>query len=86
MRTEYLYKSEKTPIYIVNTAKKLVNVAINSDLIRKARELNINLSQTLDSSLLALVRQKEHEQWVKENEDAIAEYNKRVTISCYLTG
>jgi len=70
--------SEKAPIYNVQAAKKPVNVTINSDLIRKARELKINLSQTLESSLVELVRQKEREQWVKENEDAIAEYNKRV--------
>lgn len=58
--------------------KKSVNVSINSDLIEKARALNINLSQTLEYRLLELLRQKEREHWVKENEDAIAEYNKRV--------
>ena len=58
--------------------KKSVNLSINSDLIERARALNINLSQTLEESLLQLLRQKECELWVKENEDAIAEYNKRV--------
>jgi antitoxin CcdA len=58
--------------------KKSVNLSINSDLVEKARALNINLSQTLENSLLELLRQKEREHWVKENQAAIAEYNKRV--------
>ena len=70
--------SKKAPIYIVQAAKKTVNVTINSDLIKKAHESNINLSRTLESSLIELVRQKERELWARDNEDAIAEYNARV--------
>ncbi|KPJ93075.1 MAG: acetoacetyl-CoA synthase [Gammaproteobacteria bacterium SG8_15] len=70
--------AEPEAIYNPQARKKSVNLSINSDLVEKARALNINLSQTLENSLLELLRQKEREQWVKENEEAIAEYNKRV--------
>jgi len=64
--------------YNTQAKKKAVNVSINSDLVERARALNINLSQTLEERLLELLRQKERELWVKENKDAIAEYNQRV--------
>ena len=70
--------SVNLPIYNVKAAKKPVTVTINGDLIRKARSLHIYVSQTLESSLIELVRQKKCEQWVKENKDANAEYNKGV--------
>ena len=65
-------------IYNPRAKKESVNLSINSDLVEKARGLNINLSQTLERSLLELLRQKEREHWIRENEDAIAEYNQRV--------
>jgi len=58
--------------------KKAVHVSINSELVERARALKINLSQTLEDRLLELLRQKDREHWVKENKDAIAEYNQRV--------
>lgn len=70
--------TEPKAVYNPQAKKKSVNLSINSDLVEKARELNINLSQTLENSLLELLRQKEREHWIKENETAIAEYNKRV--------
>jgi len=65
-------------IYNPRAKKESVNLSINSDLVEKALGLNINLSQTLERSLLELLRQKEREHWIRENEDAIAEYNQRV--------
>ncbi|WP_455219640.1 type II toxin-antitoxin system CcdA family antitoxin [Kaarinaea lacus] len=69
---------EPEALYNSEAKKKSVNLSINSDLVEKARALNINLSQTLENSLHELLRQKEREHWVLENEEAIAEYNKRV--------
>lgn len=70
--------SEPEAIYNPQAKKKSVNLSINSDLVEKARAQNINLSQTLENTLLELIRQKEREHWVKENQDGIEEYNKRV--------
>jgi len=54
--TKYLYLPEKAPIYYLIAAKKLVNVTINSERIREACELNINILQRLKSSSVELVR------------------------------
>jgi antitoxin CcdA len=70
--------AEPEAAYNPQARKKSVKLSINCDLVEKARALHINLSQTLEISLLKLLQQKEREHWVKENEEAIAEYNQRV--------
>ncbi len=58
--------------------KKAVNLRINQHLIDEAKALNINLSQTLEASLIKLLRQKQQEAWLKDNQDAVASYNQRI--------
>tara|TARA_R110002124_G_scaffold237792_1_gene403064 strand:+ start:1516 stop:1821 length:306 start_codon:yes stop_codon:yes gene_type:complete len=60
-----------------NTAapKKAANLSVNSDLLRKARELNINLSATLERALKEELSKLETEQWVEKNRAAIKSYN-----------
>ncbi|MDR6983859.1 antitoxin CcdA [Rheinheimera pacifica] len=63
-----------------NTAapKKPTNVSINSDLLEKARGLNINLSATLEHALAEQLRSAQRAKWLSENKDAIAAYNQFV--------
>ncbi|MAR90076.1 MAG: hypothetical protein CML06_04230 [Pseudomonadales bacterium] len=42
--------------YNTQAPKKPTNVSINSDLLSKAKALKINLSSTLESALIELVR------------------------------
>lgn len=58
--------------------KKPANVSINSDLLRLAKSLDINLSHTLEQRLLELVGQARREQWLKENREALEAYNRRI--------
>lgn len=58
--------------------KKATNLSINADLLRQAKELNINLSQTLESALIEVVREAKRQQWQAENADFITAYNKRI--------
>lgn len=58
--------------------KKATNLSINSDLLRQAKELNINLSQQVEGYLSELVRQAKAQQWLAENAEFIAAYNKRI--------
>ena len=58
--------------------KKSANLSINADLLRHAKQLNINLSQTLELHLVEIVRQAQREQWLDENKTALEEYNHRV--------
>lgn len=58
--------------------KKACNVSINEDLLRQAKELGINLSQTLEAGLEQRVREAKAKAWAEENKDAIAAYNRYV--------
>jgi antitoxin CcdA len=61
--------------YNPGAPKRPTNLSLNSDLLRQARELDINLSQVLEHALDAEVRKKRAEQWLLENREAIAQYN-----------
>lgn len=65
-------------LYDHSAPKKPTNLSLNSDLLRKAREHGINLSATLESALEEIFRQRLAEQWLAENQDAIADYNTHV--------
>jgi len=47
-------------------------------LLRKTRELNINLSATLERALREELSRREAERWVDENRAAIKSYNEYV--------
>ncbi|MFI2816859.1 type II toxin-antitoxin system CcdA family antitoxin [Vreelandella piezotolerans] len=55
--------------------KKAAKLSINSDLLRRTRELNINLSATLERALKEDPSQREAQRWVEENRAAIKNYN-----------
>ena len=65
-------------IYDHNAPKKPTNLSINSDLLKKARELDINLSSGLEEALELLIKCRLNEQWLSENREAIATYNEYV--------
>jgi len=62
-------------IFNENAPKKATNLSINSDLLNKAKGLNVNLSATLENALESVVRAAEKEQWLKENKKAIDSLN-----------
>jgi len=61
-----------------NAQKKPTNLSINSDLLQQARELHINLSQTLELRLAEILRDQKRREWQEENQEAIEEYNRRI--------
>ena len=64
--------------YDYQAPKKATNLSINSDLLKKAKSYNINLSKSFESYLNELVKQKAEEAWREENTQAIEAFNKRV--------
>lgn len=58
--------------------KRPANLSINADLLAKARDLKINLSATLEQALVEVLRQRQREQWLAENQAAIDAYNQQV--------
>ena len=62
-------------LYDVDAPKKATNLSINSDLLKKARGLKINLSATLEQALALQVKNTAREAWLKENKMAIDALN-----------
>jgi antitoxin CcdA len=56
--------------------KKSCNLSINAELLREAKGLGINLSQTLEVQLEKLVREARAKAWAEENRDAIESQNR----------
>lgn len=63
-------------LYDYTAPKKAANLSLNSDLLKKSKELNINLSATLEQALREKLAQAESIQWLEENKNAIKAYNK----------
>ena len=62
-----------------NTARKQpANLSIRSDLLRRARECNINLSQTLEDKLENILKEQDRQTWLEENCEAIDAANRFV--------
>ncbi len=62
-------------LYNSDAPKKPTNLSINSDLLKKIKALNINLSATLEQALREKLAEKEANKWQKENKRAIEAYN-----------
>lgn len=60
------------------SAKRATNLTLNAEMLDLARELNINLSATVDRLLAEEIRRQYRERWLERNHDAIAEYNARI--------
>jgi len=62
-------------LYDKNAPKKPTNLSINSNLLSKARDLDINLSATLEQALESAVRQNTRERWLRDNKQALGNCN-----------
>ncbi len=61
-----------------NAPKRATNLSLNAKVLEAARELGMNLSQTVDVLLADEVRRRYWARWNDENRDAVAAYNARV--------
>jgi antitoxin CcdA len=64
--------------YESTAAKKPVNLSVNSDLLRQAKELKVNVSQVLEVALASQVKRLREAQWLEDNKAAIDAYNRHV--------
>ncbi|MEY4710894.1 MAG: hypothetical protein RIS88_344 [Pseudomonadota bacterium] len=58
--------------------KKPTNLTLNTKVLEMARELGLNISQTVDDLLAAEVQRRYWQRWNEDNKEAIAEYNARI--------
>lgn len=62
-------------LYDLKAPKKPTNLSLNSDLLKRTKALNINLSATLEQALREKLAECETENWANENKRAIKAYN-----------
>jgi antitoxin CcdA len=55
--------------------KTATNLSLPADLVRRAKELKLNLSQLVERTLARAIREAEQARWLAENEQAIEQYN-----------
>lgn len=59
-----------------NTVRKQsANLSIRSDLLQQAKQNKINLSKTLEDRLEQILKDRNREEWLKNNQEAIAATN-----------
>ncbi len=61
--------------YDVNAPKKPTNLSVNSDLLKRSKSLNVNLSATLEQALNEKLKAIESERWKAENKNGMTAYN-----------
>ena len=61
-----------------NAPKKATNLSLNSKVLEMARELGMNVSQTVDGLLAEEVKRRYWEKWAEENKEAMEAYNARI--------
>ena len=64
--------------HLDNAPKKATNLSLNSKVLEMAREMGMNISQTVDELLAAEVKRRYWEKWNEENKEAVAAYNARI--------
>lgn len=67
-----MIRSEAAP------AKRPTNLSLNARTLDMARELGMNISQTVDALLAEEVQRRYWARWNEDNKDAIAAYNARI--------
>jgi antitoxin CcdA len=65
-------------LHFENAPKKATNLSLNIKVLEAAREMGMNLSQTVDSLLADEVKRRYWEKWNEDNKEAMAAYNDRV--------
>jgi antitoxin CcdA len=65
-------------LFDVNAPKKAVNLTANADLVSIAKQVGLNLSETLEEGLTAKLRKIRTEEWLERNKQAIEDYNTRI--------
>lgn len=60
------------------SVKKATNLSLSVKVLEAARDMGINLSQTVDTLLADEVKRRYWAKWNEDNREAIAAYNERV--------
>ncbi len=56
--------------------RRPLNLSIDSGIVDRARELDLNLSQLGEEALRTAIKKEEERRWVEENREALESYNR----------
>lgn len=59
-------------------SKKAVNLSLDGDLLKEARDLGLNLSGVAEEAIAYAVKARKAERWAEENRAAAEAYNRRI--------
>ena len=65
-------------LQFANASKKATNLSLNVKVLEAAKDLGMNISQTVDGLLAEEVKRRYWEKWNTDNKEAIAAYNERI--------
>lgn len=65
-------------LHFENAPRKATNLSLNSKVLEAAREMGINISQTVDALLADEIKRRYWEKWRDDNQAAFAAHNERV--------
>lgn len=63
---------------IRNAPKRAINLSLNAKVLDMARDMGMNISQTVDALLTEKVLEQYWQRWQHDNAEAIASYNARI--------
>ncbi|GEM_PF-752905 len=63
---------------IKHAPRRAINLTLNSGVLDTARQMGLNISQTVDALLTEEVLRLQGERWQQDNTEAIAHYNARI--------
>lgn len=78
MRMKSFWSTSMSTFYDPQAPKKATNLSVNSELLKKAKDFDINLSGVFEQALVELLKSKQREAWIAENHEAIVRYNNHV--------
>lgn len=63
---------------VLSRRRRGTNLTIDPVLVSAGKAAGLNLSKIAEEAIRSALRLKQQEHWLKENEQAIAAYNRRV--------
>jgi len=61
-----------------NAPKRPINLSLNSKVLEMAKDMGLNISQTVDELLTEAVLKRHWANWQQNNKQAIDSYNERI--------
>lgn len=66
------------PVKKNGTKRRSINLTIREDILREAKNLNLNASQAAEVGIAKAIKKAQEQVWLKENRTALMAHNKRV--------